>query len=448
MAKYKTTKKRRKATSVRTNASPRTRPKQSSRKTLRLYRGIGTCLTLEGAALKEGRRPQESDLSLIRRAAILEEDGRVAWVGPEAKLPKSRVAGFRVEEVDFDGRCVMPAFVECHTHLVFAGDRADEFEARIRGASYQEIAQRGGGILSTVRATRASSREELVRLAQGRADRFVRQGVTTLECKSGYGLTSEAEFKMLDAARRIQGPRLVPTYLGPHAIPPEAGSAEAYLNRIIDEDLPRLERGGHACRVDIFVEEGYFPKALARRYLEAARAHGLDIVVHADQLTRSGGAQLAVEFGARSAEHLIQINDADIRALAASETTAVLLPAADLYLRCAYPPARALLDAGARVALATDFNPGSSPTQSLSLVGVLSRLEMKMSLPEVLVAYTLGGAYALGLGRELGALVPGRACDLIALETDWTQLFYSIGEMPVDQVWREGCRLATGAPKT
>lgn len=406
----------------------------------KLFRNISECLTLSGAAAKEGRRVAEADLCVVRKAAILEEAGRIVWAGAEARLPKSLDAG-RASEVDLGGRVVMPAFVECHTHLVFAGNRADEFEMRNRGGTYQEIAAKGGGILATVKPTRKASVDELARVAQTRADVFVRQGVATIESKSGYALTTAGEIKMLAAAGKIRGPRVVRTYLGPHAVPPEAESAEAYLNEVIAKDLPRVKREGVACRADIFVEEGYFPSALARKYLEAARGHGFDLVVHADQLTRSGGARLAVEFAARSAEHLIKINGDDVRALAASETTCVLLPAADLYLRCSYPPARALLDAGARIAVATDFNPGSSPTQSVSLVGVLSRLEMKMSLPEVISAYTLGGAYALGFGRDLGALIPGRRCDLAVLDVDWTGLFYSVGEMPVAQVWRDGKRL-------
>lgn len=411
---------------------------------IRLFRGIDACLTLAGAVAKDGRHVTEKDLGIVRKAVILEQGGRVVWVGKEAGLSKGRVAELTagrsgaVEEVDVGGRCVLPAFVESHTHLVFAGQRANEFELRNRGVTYQEIAKKGGGILATVRPTRAMSVDDLAGLAQERANAFVRQGAATIECKSGYALTTSGEMKMLAAAGRIEGPRVVRTYLGPHAVPPEENSAAAYIETVIEKGLPRVRREGLATRADIFVENGYFSEELARTYLEAARAHGFDLVVHADQLSRSGGARLAVEFGARSAEHLIKINDTDVCALAASQTTCVLLPAADLYLRCDYPPARSLLQAGARVAIATDFNPGTSPTQSLSLVGVLSRLEMKMSLPETLVAYTLGGAFALGLGGEIGAILPGRYCDLTALEVDWTDLFYSIGDMPVHRVWREG----------
>lgn len=411
---------------------------------LRVFKNIGECLTLNGALAKSARRTTEADLGILRKAAIVEEAGRITWIGAESRLSKSPVAGRKkseLEEIDFGGRTVMPAFTECHTHLVFAGHRTDEFELRNRGASYQEIADRGGGILATVRPTRKAPVAKLAEVAQARADAFVRQGVSTIECKSGYALTTVGEMKILEAAGRIRGPRIVRTYLGPHAVPPESPSAEAYIESIIANDLPQLKKSGRACRVDIFVEAGYFSESVARKYLAAAQTLGFDIAIHADQLTRSRGARLAVEFSARSAEHLIMINESDVRLLASSETACVLLPAADLYLKCAYPPARALLDAGARVAIATDFNPGSSPTQSLSLVGVLSRLEMKMTLPEVIVAYTLGGAFALGFGRDLGALAVGRFCDMAVLDSDWTDLFYSIGEMPVHQVWREGKRL-------
>ncbi len=396
---------------------------------------------MQGVLSKGGRHVLEADLGEMSRAAMVVRQGRIVWVGPENQMPPDLTSTLHVEAVeehDLRGATVLPAFVECHTHLVYSGHRADEFELRNQGATYQEIADRGGGILSTVKKTRAASLEELVRLAQIRADIFIRQGVTTIEVKSGYGLNTEAEFKMLKAAKGVNRARIVGTYLGPHAIAPEFPTAEAYLRHVIETDLPQLHKNGLACRVDIFVEQGYFPEHLARTYLEAARALKFDIVVHADQLTHSFGARLAVEYGARSADHLIRIDANDIAALAASETTCVALPAADLYLRCPYPPARALIDAGARVAIATDFNPGSSPTQNISLVGVLARLEMKMTLPETLAAYTVNAAHALGLGRELGHLTVGACADFVAYEGSWRDLFYSIGDLPIRGVWREG----------
>ena len=358
-----------------------------------VYEDISEILTLEGAVQKRARNVNESDLGAIRNGCLVEVGGRVAWVGPKRALPREfRAPGTR--RVSLDGASVVPAFVESHCHLAFAGSRAAEFEMRCQGRSYQDIAAAGGGILSTVTATRKSSRSELQAGAQRRADAFMRQGVATLEAKSGYALDGPGEIKLLEAMGGVKGPRIVRTFLGAHAVPPGAKSARAHLDEMT-RLLPKLKKRGLAGRVDAFVEAGYFEPAETEAYFREAMRLGFDVVVHADQLTRSGAAQLAVRLGARSADHLIQIDASDIRALAASETTCVLLPTADLYMACAYPPARALLAAGARVALATDLNPGSSPTVDLSLVGVLARVQMKMTLAEVIVGYTLAGAYAL-----------------------------------------------------
>lgn len=405
-----------------------------------LFTDIGELLTLAPAAKMGGRKPTVDDLGLVSKAAVLTQGGNIIWVGRQNSLPKSLVRETKISrEVSLGGHTVLPGFIECHTHLVFAGSRSNEFEMRVCGATYQEIADQGGGIRATVEPTRKASVKELAKTAQARANEFVRQGVTTIECKSGYGLTTKDEMKILEAAGLVKGARIVRTYLGPHAIP--AGkdqSADSYMKQIIEVDLPLLKKKGLACRVDIFVEKNYFEAPLARKYLQRAKELGFDLVVHADQLSHAGGAVLAVEFGAKSAEHLIQIDQSDVRRLAGSDVTSVLLPAADLYLKCKYPPARALIDAGARVALATDFNPGSSPTQSLSLVGVLARLEMKMSLAEVITAYTVGAAYALGLEKSLGSIEVGKSADFATFATDWTELFYSIGAMSTQSVWREG----------
>lgn len=412
---------------------------KSKRRSL-VVKGIGRLLTLENAARKKGRRIQGKDLSAITDAALAIVDGCVAYAGPSKNLPRSLSRGAQIE--DLKGATVLPAFLESHTHLIFAGNRAGEFERRNQGESYQSIAKSGGGILSTVRATRAARLEDLVKGGQPRVERFLRQGVTTIEVKSGYGLTIEDEFKMLRAAKKLKRARIVPTFLGAHAIPPEAkGSADKWVNEIIEKALPTLEENGLACRVDIFVEDGYFDVDLGRRLLREAKERRLDLVVHADQLTRSGGAALAVELGARSADHLLKINDADIAKLAASEVTCVLLPSSDLYMNCPYPPARKLIDQGARVALATDFNPGSSPSADTALAGVLARVQMKMTLPEVIAAYTVGAAHALGLEDELGSLTVGKRGDFIVLEGDYDELFLEIGRQPVARVYREGHRL-------
>jgi imidazolonepropionase len=418
------------------------KPQPADASSRQLFKGIGSLYTLSAAVEKSARRGiTTADLSVIQNAAMLLENGRIVWVGSEKSMPKDLSSIGWIQEECLSGATVLPAFVECHTHLIHAGNRSDEFERRMQGESYQAIANSGGGILSTVRSTRAASQEELKKLGQERADRFLTQGVTTLEIKSGYALEVEGEFKMLRAAGDIERMRVVRTFLGAHAVPPEMSSAAVYVDHLIKIALPRLKAEGLACRVDVFVEDGYFSEDVARNYLLAAKELGFDLVVHADQLTRSRGAQLAVELGARSAEHLIQINESDIEKLSESEVTCVLLPSADLYMDCAYPPARKLLDRGARVALASDFNPGSSPSQDLALVGLLARIKMKMTLAEVICAYTLGAAYALGLEHQLGALVPGRFADFSVLSGSLEELFLDVGRMPIAQVYREGRRV-------
>lgn len=394
-------------------------------------------LTLSGAAQKQGRHIVEADLGLLKKASIVSQAGKIEWIGPHAKLPKE-YARKRTKEIDCSGQTILPGFVECHTHTVFAGDRAAEFELRNTGTSYQEIAAKGGGILSSMRAVRKISPGQLLRDSQKRVNEFLRQGVTTLEIKSGYGLNLQAEVKTLEVAGRLKGPRIVRTFLGAHALPPEFSSYEDYLQYLTDKVLPVIKKKKLAERVDVFIEKGFFPREASQKYLQRARDLGFAITVHADQLTLSGGAATAMDLQALSADHVIQLGEQEIKALAKSEVTAVLLPAADLYMRCAYPKARAMIDAGARVALATDFNPGTSPTQDLSLVGLLARLEMKMTLPEVIAAYTVGASFALGKQAVTGSLQLGFDADFVCTENDWQTLFYSAGARPIVQMVRSG----------
>lgn len=411
----------------------------SAKKTV--FTNADLILTLAGAAAKSGRRVNESDLGLLRKGSFVVENGRIVWIGPHAQLPRSLAKASRA--ISLKGKTVVAGFVECHTHSVFAGHRADEFEWRNSGVSYQEIAARGGGILSTMKKTRAASTADLARSAQRRADDFVAQGITTLEMKSGYALNLKDEVRSLEAAGRVKGPRLRRTFLGAHALPPEFASVERYLDYLGTDVLPILRRKKLAERVDVFIEKGFFPPEASLIYLQRARALGFDVLVHADQLTLSGGTVTAVAVGAKSADHVLQIGNDEIVKLAASDTTAVLLPAADLYMKCAYPKARAMIDGGVRVALATDFNPGSSPTQDLGLVGLLARLEMKMTLPEVISAYTVGAAHALGLAAETGSLEPGKNADFFITSEDWTTLFYSVGARPVEKVFVSGREIFT-----
>ena len=406
-----------------------------------LLKNISTLLTLQGAAAKAGRRVAEEDLSIQTNASVFLDKDRIVWVGPSKKLPKEYAKKKSVKEYDCKGRTVLPGFVEAHTHLIFEGDRAAEFEMRQRGVSYQEIAAKGGGILSTMKKTRAASVQKLVKSGQKRVDHFVSQGVTTLEIKSGYSLNLKDEMKMLEAANKIQGPRTVTTFLGAHALPPEFKTYEEYLSFLASEVLPKIQRKKLAKRVDVFIEKGFFPKEESENYLRHAQSLGFDVVVHADQLSLSGGSDVAVKLGALSGDHLLQISEKEIKSLANSEVTCVLLPASDLYMKTKYPAARELIDAGARVALATDFNPGSSPTQDLSFVGLLARIEMKMTLPEVISAYTVGAAHALNLANEVGSIEVGKSADLISIEQDWQTLFYSVGARLEPVVFSRGKKL-------
>lgn len=406
-----------------------------------ILKNISTLLTLAGAAAKDGRRVQSEDLGISLKQAVVSLNGRIDWVGPSQKIPKQYAQKKNLKEFDMKGQTVLPGFVEAHTHLIFAGDRAAEFEMRNQGVSYQEIAARGGGILSTMKQTRTSSVADLVKSGQKRLDHFTRQGVTTVEVKSGYALNHKDELKVLKAIQELQGARTVSTFLGAHSLPPEFKTYEDYLDFLRLEVLPVVKKKKLAGRVDIFIEKGFFPPEAGKKYLLAAKELGFDVLVHADQLSLSGGSQVAVEVGALSADHLLQVSDKEIQSLAKSSVTCVLLPAADLYMKTPYPPARKLIEAGARVALATDFNPGSSPTQDLNLVGLLARLEMKMSLPEVISAYTVGAAAALALSHEVGSIELGKSADFVSTQQDWQTLFYSVGQPAADQVFLRGKRV-------
>ena len=378
---------------------------------LQVFRNIEECLTLQEASYKEGRRIRQEDLSILKKAAMVVQDKKIIWIGEQKKLPKQYAK--KSKEVDLMGSTVLPGFVECHTHSVFAGDRAEEFELRNQGMSYQEIAKKGGGILSTRVATRKASKQQLQKLTNERVENFIEQGVTTLEIKSGYGLNLKDELKLLEVIRSQKKIRCLSTFMGAHGLPKEFNSSADYLEFLIKTVLPQVKKKKLADRVDIFLEKGFFEILETKNYLQAAKKMGFEILLHADQLTLSGGAQAAIEMQAISADHLLQIGDKEIASLAKSNVTCVLLPTSDLYMKCAYPKARDLIDQGARVALATDFNPGTSPTQDLTLVGLLSRLEMKMSLPEVISAYTVGAAHALNLQNEIGSLEVGKKCGFL-----------------------------------
>lgn len=360
---------------------------------------------------------EQDDLHAVPRAALAWADGKIVWAGPEAELP----ARFRGEEErDAGGRLVIPGLVDCHTHLAFAGWRADEFERRLRGESYLAIAAGGGGIAATVRATRAASEEELLRRCAGFLEQMLALGVTTVECKSGYGLDPESERKLLRVYRRLAelGPqRIVPTFLGAHAVPPEyRDRPAAYVDLLVNEVIPAVAAEGLARCCDVFVEESAFSPDDARRILQAARRAGLAPKVHADQLSPLGGAEVAAEAGALSADHLEQISDAGIRALREAGVVAVSLPLASLYLGRPPMPARRLIAAGVRVAVASDFNPGTAPSYHLPLALTLACVAQRMTPAEALKGATIVAARAVGLEGQVGSLEPGKAADFAIVD--------------------------------
>lgn len=362
---------------------------------------------------------------------VFVKDGRLEKIGTDLKVNAEK-------EIDLQGALVLPGFVECHTHTVFAGNRGLEMEMKFQGRSYQEIAQAGGGILSTVKATRAISLQDLTSLTKKRIQKFIQQGVTTLEIKSGYGLDLETEIKMLKAIPSNSAIDIVKTFLGAHAKAPEFETHKEYLKELAEKFLPEIKKQNLATRADIWIEKGFFEKEESQEYLKKAKALGFDLTIHSDQLTLSGGTETACDLGAQSADHCIQISDHEIQKLAKSKTVAVLLPAADLYLKCAYPPARKIIDAGGKVALATDFNPGTSPTQDLGLVGLLARREMKMTLDEVIEAYTINAAQALGLEKEIGSIEVGKKADFTVWDCSEDELFLEIGGVIPKQIYKLG----------
>jgi imidazolonepropionase len=378
---------------------------------------------LRGTALRE--------LRIVENGYILCRDGRVAEVGAMSELPT--IEG-DVREVDGRGRAAVPGLVDCHTHACFVGDRAGEFELRAGGAGYEELHAAGGGILSTVRATRAAGAEELRAALQRHRGWMRAHGTTTWEAKSGYGLDRDTELAQLRAVRDAGG---VPTWLGAHAVPPEFEDADSYLDFALGEVLPEAAR--LAVAADVFLERGAFDAVQARRYLEACAEAGLVLRLHADQFTEAGGIGLAVELGARSVDHLEATGPGGARILAASDVAAVLLPAAALSLGRPMPPARNLVDAGAIVALATDFNPGSAFCESLPVVMSLACTQMGMAPAEALAACTVNAAHVLGRADRAGRIEPGFAADLVLLDVpDWRYLAYHLGGEHVAVVVESG----------
>ncbi|GAA3929239.1 imidazolonepropionase [Hymenobacter algoricola] len=404
-----------------------------------LVRNCGQLLTLAGGpADRPLSGPALADWQILENAFVACEGEKIVAVGPMAALDEARVTA-ATQTLDAAGGVVMPGLVECHTHLVFAGNRAHEFQRKLQGESYLDILAAGGGILSTVRATRAAPEAELLANALRHLHDFRRYGITTLEAKSGYGLDCDTELRLVRVAReagRRQPVRVVPTFLGAHVVPPEYwGRAADYLDFLAADVLPALQ--GEAEFVDIFCEEGAFSAAEARRYLLRARALGFGLKIHAEQLHDLGGSAMAAELGAVSVDHCDYLNPTDAaRVAAAGITVAVLLPLVPLFLRQEkYAPGRQLIDQGVPVAVSTDFNPGSCPSKNLWLALSMACLKMGFTPKEALAAVTLNAAWALNLAAEIGSVEVGKQADLLVLDVrDYQEIPYWLGENPVREV--------------
>jgi imidazolonepropionase len=384
----------------------------------------------------------QGEVMHLPKGALRTRDGLIEAVGSEKEVLaglSSREIGI---EVDCRGYCLIPGLVDAHTHMCFAGTREEEFLQRLDGLDYLEILRRGGGILSSVRAVRAASEDELFSNTCRHVLSALRHGTTTVEIKSGYGLNTDSELKMLRVIERVSREMpldVVPTFLGAHAVPEEyAGDPERYVERIVEEMIPAVSGQSLARYCDVFCEEGVFSPEHCRRILTAARQAGMGLKIHADEVRDLGGAVLAAELGATSAEHLLQTSDASIRAMAQAGVVGILLPATAYSLRKDYARARKMIEFGLPVAIATDCNPGTSYTESMPFVFGLSVLNMRLSVSEALVAATLNGAYAVGMAERVGSLEVGKNADFLLLDGDTPAILaYHAGVSPIVRVYKK-----------
>ena len=401
-----------------------------------LVENAGQVVTLKASP---GSTDAEGKLGVVPSGTIAAKDGRIVWVGPADQTSRKVSLLPRGKELDASGRVVMPGFIDSHTHLLFAGTREKEFELRLQGASYQEIAAKGGGIKSTVEETRRASKEELVAVGKKNLDSMLSLGTTTVEAKTGYGLSTRDEIKMLEALDELDREHpveVVPTFLGAHEIPPEySGKTEDYVQLVIEEMIPAVAEKKLARFCDVFCEKGVFSLEQSRRILETGKRYGMLPKLHADELTPLGGAELAAEIGAASADHLLFVSEKGMEAMAGKGVVATLLPGTAFFLFLGrYAPARQMISKGVTVALATDFNPGSCMTESLPLITTIACTQMRMTPAEAILGITLHAARALRKEKEIGSLEPGTQADLVILDIpDYRHLSYHFG---VNHVWK------------
>jgi imidazolonepropionase len=398
-----------------------------------LITGAAQVLTLRGDAPRRGN--SLSKLGIVKDGAILVQDGRIAAVGSRRHI-EARKEARAAEKLDAGGRVVLPGFVDSHTHLIHAASRAEEYELKIQGASYEEIASKGGGILNSVKKLRAANAEALKARARAALEEFASYGTTTVEAKSGYGLDLASELKILRLQQELtreQPLEIVSTFLGAHVMPAEfrgkPNGTDQYISLLLDQLLPEVVLQDLAEFCDVFCDRGAFTKKEAQRILSSGKDHGLVPRLHAEQLSRTGATQLGVELGAASCDHLEHVSASDIRTLAKSRTVATLLPGCDFHLGLRkYAPAREFIDAGAIVALATDYNPGTSPTVSMPMILALACSELRMSPAEAITAATINAAYALRREKRVGSLEPGKQADLAVFEVeDYREIPYYFG---------------------
>ncbi len=404
-------------------------------------------VTMAGHSDKPAKKEAMSDITILEHGSIWIEDGKIVEVGTDAEMREKYQGQLdSVTEIDASGKTVTPGLIDPHTHLVHAGTRENEYAMRLKGKTYMEIMESGGGIHATTRATQAASYETLYEASKKRLDKFLLHGVTTVEAKSGYGLTLEHELKQLKVAEQLRQNHpidIVSTFMGAHAVPlDEKRNPEAFVTRVVEEMIPEVAERKLATFNDVFCERGVFTPEQSKRVLEAGKQYGLTPKIHADEIEPYAGAELAAEVGAISADHLLKASDAGIKAMAEKEVVGVLLPGTAFFLMAEFAPARKMIDAGVAVALSTDQNPGSSPTISLPFIMNLGCLKMNMTPEEVLTATTINAAHAIGCAGEAGSLEAGKKADITIFDVpNYLTLSYQYGMNHVDTVIKSGKQL-------